>query len=247
MKIGIVGAGNIGGTLARKLAAAGHTVKLASSRGPEAIREQAEKIGAIPVASKDAVNDVDVIVLSIPFARVSEVAHLFEKVPADTVVIDTSNYYPQRDGHIAEVDAGKPESVWASEQLGRPVVKTFNAFLAHTLSDGGKPSGAPGRIAIPLAGDDAGAKIIATAIVDAVGFDVVDNGDLANSWRQQPGTPAYCTELSAPELASALAAADRQRAPNDRDTLMQEFMRTGRLPNHESVVALNRTVTAVRR
>ena len=95
MKIGIIGAGNIGGTLARKFVAAGHSVKLAGSKSPDSIRELAENIGAEPVAAVEAVKDVEVIVLSIPFAKIPEVAGLFSTVPAEVVVIDTSNYYPQ--------------------------------------------------------------------------------------------------------------------------------------------------------
>ena len=245
MKIGIIGAGNIGGTLARKLVAGGHSVKLAGSRGPEAVREQAEKAGAVPVTAQDAVVEVDLIVLSIPLGKIPEVAGLFKNVPLSVPVIDTSNYYPQRDGHIQEVDAGKAESVWASEKLARPVVKAFNAVLAHTLAELGRPGAAAGRIALPVAGDDSNAKAIASELVDLAGFDPVDAGALADSWRQQPGTPAYCTELSADELREALAAADKERAPKDRDTLMGEFMKgLPALSSHEAVVALNRAVSA---
>lgn len=127
MKIGIIGAGNIGGTLARKFVAAGHIVKLAGSKGPDSIRELAEKIGAEPVTAAAAVEDVEVIVLSIPFAKIPEVAGLFSTVPAEVVVIDTSNYYPQLGTRIPEVEDGKLESVWSSEQLGRPIIKAFNA------------------------------------------------------------------------------------------------------------------------
>lgn len=246
MKIGIIGAGNIGGTIASKLAALGHDVKLAGSKGPDDIREKAELIGATPVAASDAVVDVEVIVLSIPFAKISDVADVFADVPADVVVIDTSNYYPFRDENIAEVDGGKPESVWSSEQLGRPVVKAFNAVLAETLAEHGVESGNAGRIAIPVAGDDPRAKTIAQQLVDATGFDALDAGDLAGSWRQQPGTPAYCTELTLTELQDALAAADKARAPRDRDAVMKSFMEGSSPLTHEQVVARNREFTAPR-
>lgn len=245
MQIGIIGAGNIGGTLARKLVAAGHAVKLAGSKGPDAIREQAERIGAVPVTSEEAVKDVEVIILSIPFAKIPEVAGAFADVPADMVVIDTSNYYPVRDGRIAEVDEGKPESVWSSEQLGRPMIKAFNAVLAHTLAEKGLPRGSAGRIAVPMAGNDQRGKRVAQELVDATGFDPVDAGDLANSWRQQPGTPTYCTELASDELRQALAAADKARAPHDRDALMEEFMHSDEQPSHERTVARNRAATAL--
>lgn len=246
MKIGIIGAGNIGGTLARKLAAAGHAVKLAGSKGPEAIRDTAADAGAVAVAAQDAVKDVDAIILSIPFAQIPHVASVFADVPDEVVVIDTGNYYPFRDQTIAEIDGGKPESVWASEQLGRPVVKTFNAILAETLANGGTAEGTAGRIAIPIAGDDARATTIASGLVNDAGFDVVDAGDLAGSWRQQPGTPAYCTELTLPELRDALSTADKARAPINRETLIKSFMEATSTLGHEQIVARNRAVTAPR-
>lgn len=244
MKIGIIGAGNIGGTIARKLVAAGHSVKLAGAKGPDDIREQAEGIGASPVASEEAVRDVEAVILSIPFAKIPEVAHVFADLPADVVVIDTSNYYPQFGVSISEVDAGKPEGIWSAEQLKRPVIKAFNAALAHTLAEGGKPSGAADRIAIPVAGDDPRGKLIAQELVDAVGFDAVDAGSLAGSWRQQPGTPAYCTELSSADLKTALASADKTRAPRDRDALMARFTGMDAPPSHATIIACNREVTA---
>jgi len=246
MKIGIIGAGNIGGTLARKFVAAGHMVKLAGAKGPEEVREQAEKIGATPVASTDAVKNVDVIILSIPFASISDVSTLFAEVPATVCVVDTSNYYPMRDQKIADVEQGKPESVWTSEQLGRPVIKAFNAALAHTLAENGQPQGTPRRIAMPVAGDDSSNKTIVEQLVDEAGFDPVDAGTLADSWRQQPGTPAYCTELPTDELRQALAAADKDRAPGNRDAVMEEFMQATTTPTHDHVIERNRAISAPR-
>lgn len=246
MKIGIIGAGNIGATIARKLAAAGHSVKLAGAEGPDEIREKAAKIGAAPVTAQDAVKDVEAIVLSIPFAEIPNVASAFTDVPANVVVIDTSNYYPFRDGNIAEVDGGKPESIWSSEQLGRPVIKAFNALLAETLANSGTAEGTANRIAMPIAGDDANAKAIARELVNQTGFDTLDAGDLANSWRQQPGTPAYCTELTLDELRDALSSADKARAPLDRDALIKSFMEEKSPLSHEQIVARNREVTTPR-
>lgn len=244
MKIGIIGAGNIGATLARKLAASGHEVKLANSKGPDTIRNLARDIGATAVSKEEAVQGIEVIVLAIPFGRYPDLASLFNDVPADVVVIDTSNCYPFRDGAIAEVDGGKPESVWVSEQIGRPVVKAWNAVLAVTLAERGQPSGASGRIAIPVAGDAPKAKPTAIQLVEATGFDALDSGSLSNSWRQQPGTPAYCTELTANELKSALQSADRSRAPGNRDALLREFMAAGGKLTHDEIVGRNRAVTA---
>ena len=189
MKIGIIGAGHIGATLARKLAASSHEVKLANSKGPETIRDLARDAGATAVSKEDAVQDVEAIVLSIPLASYPDIANLFKDVPADIAVIDTSNHYPLRDGAIAELDAGKPESVWVSEQIGRPVVKAWNAVLATTLAERGQPNGASGRIAIPVAGDDPKAKAVAMELVEATGFDTLDAGSLSVSWRQAARHP----------------------------------------------------------
>ncbi|NWK94315.1 3-hydroxyisobutyrate dehydrogenase [Sphingobium lactosutens] len=246
MKIGIIGAGNIGGTIARKLVAAGHSVKLAAAEGPDEIRERAEKIGATAVAVADVVKDVNAIIVSIPSGAIPEVADVLAQAPVDVVVIDTSNYYPQFGVQIAEIDAGKTESIWSSEQLGRPVVKGFNAALAYTLAEKGKPAGAVGRIAIPVSGDDARAKTIACELVEAAGFDALDAGDLAISWRHQPGTPAYCTELTVTELKEALTLADKGRAPHNRDAVMQELMAASSPPSHDQIVARNREITAPR-
>lgn len=244
MKIGIIGAGNIGASLVGKLAAAGHDVKVANSKGPETLRELADATGAQAVDKQDAVKDVDAIILSIPFLSYPDLASLFADVPADVTVIDTSNYYPFRDGTLDGLDNGTPESVWASQQIGRPVIKAWNAVLATTLAERGKPAGTAGRIALPVAGDDAKAKAVAMQLVDATGFDALDAGSLADSWRQQPGTQAYCTELTIDELKPALSAADKRRAPENREALITQFMaRYGEL-THDDTIAMNRAGTA---
>jgi 8-hydroxy-5-deazaflavin:NADPH oxidoreductase len=244
MKIGIIGAGSIGATLARKLAASGHEVKLANSKGPDTIRDLARDIGATAVSKEEAVQGVAVIVLAIPFGKYPDLASLFNDVPADVVVIDTSNNYPFRDGAVAEVDGGKPESVWVSEQIGRPVVKAWNAVLAVTLAERGQPNGASGRIAIPVAGDARRLRPLPS-----------------NWWRPPASTrwtlevsvtlgvsslapPAYCTELTTNELKSALQSVDRSRAPGNRDAVLRELMAAGGKLTHDEIVARNRVVTA---
>ncbi|UXZ95486.1 NAD(P)-binding domain-containing protein [Pseudomonas phytophila] len=244
MKIGIIGAGNIGATLARKLAACGHEVKLANSKGPESIQHLAKEIGAKAVTKEEAVSQVDVVILSIPFAKYPDLKKTLSQLAQNTVVIDTSNYYPGRDGAIKEVDDGKPESVWVSEQIGRPVVKAWNAALAATLADKGQPDGSLTRIALPVAGGDSLAEAIAQDLVEDTGFTALDSGSLEDSWCQQPGTPAYCTELTLPELKLALNAAEKARSPQNRDTLIARFMTPGSQFTHEQIVATNRAMTA---
>lgn len=244
MKIGIIGAGNIGATLARKLSALGHEVKIANSKGPDFLRDLAGEIGAEAASAEDAVAGAEVVILSVPFASFGTLAPLIGGVPADTVIIDTSNYYPFRDGTIDDVDGGKPESIWVSEQLGRAVVKAWNAGLAHTLAEKGTPPGTPGRIALPIAGGEDAAKRVAIELVEGTGFDAIDAGSLDDSWRFQPGTPAYCTELAARDLVEALAAAERDRAPANRETLIQYFMANYETMTHEGAVARNRSETA---
>jgi len=244
VKSGIIGAGNIGATLARKLVACGHEVKLANSKDPQSIQNLANKIGVHAVTKEDAVSEVDVVILSIPFAKYPDLKQTLSNVPGKIVVIDTSNYYPGRDGAIKEVDDGKPESVWVSEQIGRPIIKAWNAVLAATLADNRQPAGSSARIALPLAGDDTNAEAIAQDLVEDPGFIALAAGSLEDSWRQQPGTPAYCTELTLPELKLALNSAEKARAPQNRDALIAKFMAPGSQFTHEQIVAMNRAMTA---
>ena len=215
MKIGIIGAGHIGGTLAYRFRALGHDVLIANSRGPETLAELADQTGAVPVRVSEAVRGVDLVVVTIPEKHVPILpADLFSKAPENLVVVDTGNYYPQqRDGLISPIEEGTPESVWVEQQLGWPVIKAFNTIFAQHLRDFGKPAGTAGRIALPVAGDDPGAKSMVMQLVDALGFDPVDAGGLDESWRQQPGTPVYGTDLDAMAVKRSLAGADKHRRP----------------------------------
>lgn len=217
MKIGIVGVGLIGKTLTRRLSEAGHDLKVANSRGPETIEADTLSSGGRAVEVADALVDVDVVILSIPLNRIPEVAPLFTDVPAETVVIDTSNYYPARDNRIEAIEDGQVESLWVTEQLGRPVVKAWNAIGSDSFARKGKPAGDPERIAIPVAADKDSDRQLGMALVEDTGFDAVDSGPLAQSWRQQPGTPAYCTDLTRAQIPAALASADAARSPKRRD------------------------------
>jgi predicted dinucleotide-binding enzyme len=243
MKIGVIGIGNIGGTLARKLRAAGHEVRVANSRGPEAAKPFADEIGAAATDIRGAVDGADAVILSIPFPAVADLPKdLFEGVPKDVPIIDTGNYYPgMRDPQIAEIDAGTPESVWVSGQLGRPVIKAFNNILAYSLAELGRPEGSPDRLAVAVAGDDAPAKQLVMSLVDQIGFDPVDASGLDESWRQQPLTPAYCCDYDAATTRKGLAAATKGDAVGLRDRFLQLRGQLGPNPSHAQVVAMNRS------
>ena len=217
MKIGIIGAGMIGGTLGRRLTALGHEVVIANSRGPETLRELAAETGARAVTAAEAARGGEIVIVTIPQRAVPELpGNLFAGIPEDVVVVDTGNYYPRRDGRIEAIESGTTESRWVADQLGRPVVKAFNNIVSRSLLENGRPEGAPGRIALPIAGDPPGARQKVMRLVDELGFDPVDAGSLEDSWRQQPGTPCYAADLDAPRLKEALAAADRGRLPEYR-------------------------------
>ena len=221
MKIAIIGTGNIGGTVASKLSAAGHNVCVANSRGPESLKGFAGEIGATAVDTHGAVKGVDLIVISIPFPAVAELPKdLFDAVPRGVPVIDTGNYYPGlRDPQIPEIDGGMPHSNWVSKQLGRPVIKAFNNILAYSLAELGRPEGSSGRLAVAVAGDDVRSKQIVMHIVNETGFDPVDAGPLNESWRQQPGTPAYCCDYDAEMTRKGLAAAVKGEAPKKLESI----------------------------
>ncbi|RYY19692.1 MAG: NADP oxidoreductase [Cytophagaceae bacterium] len=216
MNIGIIGAGEIGGALAGRLVSLGHAVRIANSRGPETLQDVARKTGATPTTAQEAARHGELIVVTIPLKNIPDLPKdLFAGVPASVPVIDTSNYYPLlRDGHLPELETGDlTESEWVQQHLGRPVVKVFNNIHAAHLEKAGQPAGTPGRIALPVAGDDAATKRNVMALVEELGFDTVDDGSLHESWRQQPGTPCYGADMPAAELQQQLASLGTERTP----------------------------------
>ena len=215
MKIGIIGAGNIGRVLALRWVEHGHEVLIGNSRGPDTLGEVARETGAKPAELADVVRGAAVIVVTIPEKKVLDLpAGLFDDVPDTTVVIDTGNYYPrERDGRIEGIESGMMESAWVSQQVGRPVIKVFNNIYADHLRNLGKPEGTPGRIALPVSGDNADAKAVVIQLVNEVGFDAVDNGGIDDSWRHQPGTPVYTKDFDQEGVKSALQKAERTRTP----------------------------------
>jgi 8-hydroxy-5-deazaflavin:NADPH oxidoreductase len=208
MRIGLIGAGNIGSTLARLAVEHGHDVMISNSRGPETLAGLVSHLGERATAgtAARAAEFGDVVVVTIPLKN-------YRKVPAaelaNKIVIDTNNYYPKRDGQIPELDSG---AVTTSELLAAHlpesrVVKAFNNIYYADLAAQGQPAGTPGRRALPIAGDDAEAKKVVAGLIEEFGFDVIDTGGLAEGRRFQRDTPAYVTRLDAGGLRAALAEA----------------------------------------
>jgi predicted dinucleotide-binding enzyme len=216
MKIGIIGAGHVGGTLARRLSALGHDVSIANSRRPESLAALASQSGAKAATVSEAARGKDLVIVAIPEKSVRDLPKDLFASGDKTVVVDTGNYYPKRDGRIAAIEGGTPESEWVSQQLGRPVVKAFNTMNAQHLLERGRAADQPGRIALPVAGDDPSAKAVVLRLIDELGFDGIDAGTLAESWRQQPGTPVYGADLKSGEAEAALTSARRERRPEFR-------------------------------
>ena len=215
MDIGIIGSGQIGGTLTRRLTELGHHVTVANSRGPESLKDLAAETGATPAAVEQAAGAKDIVIISIPEAAVPELPiDALKKTSA--IIIDTGNYYPARDGQMTEIEGGLTESEWVSQVIGRPVIKAFNNIAAHNLATRGVPAGTAGRIALPVAGDDPGAKETVMSLIEELGFDAVDAGTLADSWRQQPGTPVYAQDFDKPGVEAALKQAESDKVATYR-------------------------------
>jgi predicted dinucleotide-binding enzyme len=185
-----------------------------------------------------------------PFPAVAKLpSDLFDRAAESVAIIDTANYYPEvRDQRIAEIDAGMPESVWVSRQLGRPIFKAFNSIMFHTLSELGRPQGSPDRLAIPVAGDDAQGKQIVMGLVNEIGFDAVDGGPLEESWRQQPSTPAYCCDYGAEKTQEGIRAAVKGKAEKIRDNEWRQnygklfASKPAYADVHADVIAMNRSL-----
>jgi predicted dinucleotide-binding enzyme len=218
MKIGIIGAGNIGGNLTRRLTALGHDVSVANSRGPQTLTALAEETGATPVPVAEAARGAEVVVVTVPLKAVPNLPKgLFDGAAENVAVIDTGNYYPGRDGRIAAIlDDGRTESRWTSEQIGHTVIKAFNGTYAQDILDRHRPAGDPDRLALPVAGDDEAAKRVVRALIDELGFDTVDAGSLDDSWRQQPGTPVYGMREGVDAITKGLAEASPERTGDFR-------------------------------
>jgi len=242
MKIGFIGAGEIGGTLIRQYASAGHSVKMANSSGSEKLKSLASQTGASPVIITDVASDVDVLVISIPMNAIPNLPKdLFKNASANLTIIDTGNYYPLRDGIIKDIEEGTPESVWVSNQIQRPVIKAYNNILYRSLVNSGRPKGDAARIALPISGDDSRSKEFTSMLVADSGFDSLTYGPLQDSWKQQPGSPVYCTDLNLIQLGKSLEKANKNLLPERRDLGLKYIL------NHDpepwmNIVNYNRTI-----
>lgn len=228
MQIGLIGAGKIGACLARKFKDAGHTVRIANSRGPETLAALAKEVGATALAVVDITRQSDVVIISVPMKAIQQFpVNLFDGARDDLIVVDTGNYAAFRDGRIEPLETGMLESKWVAEQLGRPVVKAFNSISIGSLRKHGRPKGSPERIALPVAADDQWAKDVVIGLIDEIGFDGIDAGGLDASWRQQLGGALYCTDLSAfrlKEVMQGLTDEDYAKLGERRDKALKAVM-----------------------
>ncbi|MCR8866671.1 NADPH-dependent F420 reductase [Priestia megaterium] len=241
MRFGIIGAGSIGSIISKKLVKNGHDVKIADARGIEHL--EGKELTGTPVRIEDAIKNIEILIISLPTKAMPSIRNIIDQVGEEVIIVDTSNYYPFRDDEIEEIENGMVESVWVSNQLGRPVIKAFNNLLAYTLENEGTSEDSSGRIAMAVSGNDPSQKQVVMDVVYELGFDAVDSGSLSDSWRQQPGTPAYCTELTKDELMKALKKANKEKAPLLRDKVMERFAEEKEVEfSHKDVVNLNREI-----
>lgn len=210
MRVGIIGAGFIGRAVAQLLLAAGHEAMLSNSRGPQTLTSVAAGIRGSQIGTvEQAAAFGEMVLVAIPFTRYRD---LPASLLAGKIVLDANNYYPDRDGHIAELDRFETTTseMIAAHLPDARLVKVFNAILAQDLLDDGRPAGDPERRALPIAANDPQAKDSVARLLDELGFDAVDGGDLKDSWRFERAKPAYCIPLNRAELIRALAAAERE-------------------------------------
>jgi len=253
MNIGFIGTGEIGSVIIRKLRDAGYSLKMANSKGPDSLRKFEAETGAMPVSVEEVVRDVEVLFIAIPQKAIPELSKgLLNKAGKETIIVDVGNYYPFRDGHIDELDNGLADSAWVEKQIGRPVIKAFNSIVSNSLAEAGRPAGSRDRIALPISGDNPTAKQIVAQLIDRIGFDPVDLGAIAESWRQQPGSPIYCTNPTKEELQKWSKNVDRFSLPNKREAGMkahfaveQRDARSGNLikkTDYQTIVNAHRSV-----
>lgn len=220
-KIGLIGAGYVGSSLATQLVKLGYSVKVANSRGVETLIDFEKQTGAKAVSLENVIVDIDILFIAIPFGHIPKLQKLISSLSKNVIVVDTGNYYPRRDGSIKEIEQGMPDTVWASQQLQHPLVKVFNNIIAYengfiTYS---KVKDVSGRIALPVSSDDPKTQAVVMELVEEFGFTAYNAGSLAESWRQQGGQPAYCTNPTLEELPLLLKkAVSQEKSRKNQDT-----------------------------
>lgn len=242
MKIGIIGAGAIGSVLSKKLSANGHQVTIANSKEPETVSAEALAFGATAGITKEAIIDKDVLIISIPFSQINNIANVIkENIDERTIIIDTGNYYPVRDGSIDEILEGKPESVWVSQKLGLPVAKAWNSVGAPVLKNNGYPSGMQERLAVPFTAEDENSSKVVKQLIEETGFDAFYVGNLQVSYRFQPGQPSYSTSLNLSELKEAIKQSHTaSNAALRREDFIITMMKLGWPDDSQTMVNISR-------
>jgi predicted dinucleotide-binding enzyme len=218
--IGIIGAGNVGNALATSMVKTGHVVKVANTKGAESLKEFADQTGAQAVNLSEVAQGINVLIIAVPLHRIPDLEPLIKTVPSGVAIVDTSNYIPLLNGTIQEIEDGLAVSEWVAQQLNVQVIKAFNNMTSYGMANNGKPKGIADRIALPVSGDDAERKKVIMELVDQLGFDAFDAGSFKESWRQDIGEPAYCTDASLQELPGLLAKADVAKARRLRDVMI---------------------------
>jgi predicted dinucleotide-binding enzyme len=253
VNIGLIGPGEIGGVIVRKLRNAGYPVKMANSKGPDSLSKLAAETGAKAVSIEQVVQDVDVLFIAIPQKAIPKLPKgLLNEAKKETTVIDVGNYYPFRDDRIDEIENGLTDSAWVEKQIGRPVIKALNSIVSNSLEEAGRPAGSRDRVALAISGDNPKAKEVVAKLIDRMGFDSVDAGTIAESWRQQPGSPVYCTNPTKEELQKWLKNVDRSSLATKREKGMKAHFavehrdpRTGTLikrTDYQTIVNAHRSV-----
>lgn len=207
MKIGIIGSGNVGSTLAKYLINLGHEVIISNSRGPASLTEVVEKTGAIAGTVEEAAAARDLVIIAIPEKAIPNLPVSILSI-SKAIIIHSGNYYPSRDGRNIDIENGLTDSEWVAKIIGHSVIKAFNNIVAGSLAAKALPKGHPDRIALSVAGDNLADKHSVMQLIDEIGFDTIDAGAIASSWRQQPGEPAYCRDLDKQNLIVALGESD---------------------------------------
>ena len=223
-RVALIGAGAVGEALGKLLVKHGYSTSISNSRGPETLRQLEQQTGATAMDIKAALALADIVVLAVPMDSIPRLQSTFQaSLRPETVVIDSGNYYPARDGRIKALDEGQTDTEWVSVTLGVQAIKVFNNIIASNIFSSSRSTATPQRVALTVSGDNKEATKLIMEFVENIGFNAYDAGALADSWRQQPGQPAYCTEPNLQQLPGLLARAERSKGPIARDKARAMF------------------------